>query len=277
MFIQTNIDELNELAKYFNTITNILISIYDDKQNLLCSYPNTMCDFCTEIRKNACLTLKCKENDKQAFEICRQTRKTYIYTCHMGLTEVATPIIYNNIIIGYMLFGQITDKTNSAVPYEFLQNVAEEMSLDVNNLTQGWKTVQCFTTEYIHSIAALLEMCANYIWLNSIISVRNEGISHNIDAFIQSNLNCQLSVDIFCEKFHISKSALFEIAKKNFGCSIMEYVQHCRVNKAKELLKKRNKTVTEIAECVGIPDLNYFVRFFKKHVGITPKQYQIHN
>lgn len=95
MIINTNKEKLTQLAMYFYNITKTLIAIYDANLNPICSYPNSMCEFCTEIRKSSNLKSKCLIHDKKAFEICKSTRKTHIYKCHMGLIEVATPIICN--------------------------------------------------------------------------------------------------------------------------------------------------------------------------------------
>jgi len=39
------------------------------------------------------------------------------------------------------------------------------------------------------------------------------------------------------------------------------------------LMKTTNKSVKEIAFEVGIGDPNYFTKIFKKHYGVTPKNY----
>jgi len=273
MFINANLSELQKLAKYFYNITKTLISIYDENQNFLCAYPDTMCEFCAEIRKEPLLSRKCRENDRAAFRICGKTRKTYIYHCHMGLIEVATPIIYNNIIMGYMLFGQITDQKNKQ---NLILEIKKQLPFHLNFEELSVKINQTHyrSREYIESISSLLEMCANYIWLNSIISIRNEGIAYSINTYINEHLQEDLSINSLCEKFNFGRSTLYEIFKKNFGCSITSHVQCCRIHKAKVLLKSHNLNITQVAEQVGIPDTNYFIRIFKKQTGQTPKNYQ---
>lgn len=253
MLIQTNKEKLEELAKYFHTITNTLICIYDKEEHLICSCPNTFCSFCTEVRQNPALDCKCREVTKAAFEICKTTRKTHIYHCHMGLVEVATPIIYNDILLGYMVFGQVSSSA--------------QMSRKAK--------VPLWSEEYIQAIAKLLEMCANYILLNSIISVRNEGLAFQIDLYLRENLTGDLSVPAICRQFGIGKSTLYEIFKSNFGCSLSERIQYYRNEAAKKLLKETSLSVSEISEAVGFHDSNYFIRFFKKQNGCTPKAYQL--
>lgn len=274
MYTNANKRELLQLARDFYNITRILISIYDDKGNLLCTYPETFCDFCREIRKIPELTEKCLLCDRSSFDVCRSTRQTYIYHCHMGLVEVATPIICNHVVIGYMLFGQITDSEDKSAILPKIESAVQSYPLSRKILTDSLATIPYYTGDSIRSIAKLLEMCANYIWLNHIISIRNEGVAYGIDLYMKEHIRDDLSAAAFCRHFHISKSTLYDICKKNFGCSISEYVSNYRNECARELLKEEGKRVSDVAEAVGVDDVNYFIRLFKKKNGVTPKAYQ---
>ena len=274
MLVHTNKGELEQLARYFYSITKTLISIYDAEMRPLTSYPDTMCEFCTAIRTAPPLHRQCICNDNHAFEVCKKTRKTYIYKCHMGLVEVATPIVYNHIIVGYMLFGQISEKRDKKEICKNVQSLPEEYGLDKETLCRTAEKIRTRSKDYIEAIAALVEMCANYIWLNNIIRVRNDGLAHNISRYIGEHLAEELSVPLLCQEFHIGRSKLYELAQSHFGCSISEYIRLVRLEKAKELLAELSLSVSQVSEAVGFKDVNYFIRFFKKHSGVTPKKYQ---
>ena len=274
MLFRANIPQLEKLAKNFYEITKTLVAIYDEKQQILCTYPKRLCGFCTEVRKNPDLSQKCIDCDQAAFSMCNKTRKTYIYRCHMGLIEVATPILCNNLIIGYMLFGQIAPDRDSRELQALCQQIAPQYHLDEEVLKAEIPKLKYRTTEYINAISSLLEMCANHIWLNSIISVHNEGLAYSIDFYIQQNLHEDLQIKSICETFNISRGTLYNIARKNFGCGITEYVALCRLSAAKKLLSGTDLRISEVAESIGFTDVNYFIRFFKKHTGLTPKKYR---
>jgi len=274
MLCRANVPRLEQLAKNFYQITHTLITIYDEKQNMICAWPEHLCGFCTEVRRAPALAEKCRQCDHSAFEVCSRTRKTYIYRCHMGLIEVATPILCNNVIIGYLLFGQIAPDQDPGELRELYRETAREHHLDIRLLDEELSKLQYRTTEYINAISDLLEMCANHIWLNSFISVHNEGLAHSIEAYIQQNLHTDLQVKTICELFSISRGTLYNLAKKNFGCGITEYVAQCRMSTAKRLLKRSDLRISEVAEQAGFADANYFIRFFKKSTGLTPKKYR---
>lgn len=275
MLINANKAELILLAKSFYNVSHTMLSIYDANNTFICSYPNKMCQFCREVRNSPELTKKCIECDLAALEKCSNTHSVYTYKCHMGLIEVAAPIIQNDMILGYMLFGQITDNKNRDTLLEGLEEKASLYNLDYEILSDGVQKIKYRSPDYIASISKIVEMCASYIWQNSIISIKNDTIAHIIDLFIRENISKKITIETLCGHFHVSRSSLYSISKKHFGCGISDYIALCRINIAKELLAKEDKSVGEISNILGMDNVSYFIRFFKKHTGITPKKYRM--
>ncbi len=272
--LKSNVPELERLAKNFYEITNTLITIYDENQNWLCAWPNEMSRFCDMVRTAPELAGACRSCDVLALETCRKTRKTQIYRCHMGLIEVATPIVCRERIIGYLLFGQILPENPPPDLEQNIRSRAAAFSLDAEALLQRLPELRTRSNAYIHAISELLEMCANHIWQTSIMSVDSQGLAARIDGYIRENLTHELALQEICGVFNISRGTLYNLSRKNFGCGITEYISHCRVSEAKRLLREADDAVSAVAEQVGIPDANYFTRFFKKHTGQTPLQYR---
>jgi len=54
------------------------------------------------------------------------------------------------------------------------------------------------------------------------------------------------------------------------GMSPGEYRNRLRIRRASELLKTGAYTVSEAAEQVGIGDIKYFGKLFKRYTGLTP-------
>lgn len=58
------------------------------------------------------------------------------------------------------------------------------------------------------------------------------------------------------------------------GETLINYLQHVRVKKARRLLRETDLTVNEIGRSVGFPNDNYFIKTFKKWSGQTPGAYR---
>ena len=55
---------------------------------------------------------------------------------------------------------------------------------------------------------------------------------------------------------------------------IGEYISLSRINEAKRLLRSTDIPVNQIAVMVGINDYNYFSKFFRIRVGMSPLKYR---
>lgn len=63
------------------------------------------------------------------------------------------------------------------------------------------------------------------------------------------------------------------IFKEATGHSVAQYLLGLRMERAKKLLHQRKYTVREVADLVGIGDIYYFSKLFKRAEGISPKRY----
>jgi AraC-like DNA-binding protein len=61
--------------------------------------------------------------------------------------------------------------------------------------------------------------------------------------------------------------------KQIFGSTIHSFVQKQRLEKAKNLLSKKNTSILEIAETIGYSNVSSFSLAFRQQFGITPSQF----
>lgn len=90
--------------------------------------------------------------------------------------------------------------------------------------------------------------------------------------YIQANLTEPLTVEAIASHFFISKYHLCHIFKPATGFGVMDYVIHCRILRARELLRN-GMQVQECGERVGFRNNEHFIRTFKKLTGTSPKKY----
>ncbi len=63
--------------------------------------------------------------------------------------------------------------------------------------------------------------------------------------------------------------------QKEMGVSLREYITGERMKAAKVLLEQGELRVSDVAERVGVHDVKYFSRLFKRAVGMTPGEYKL--
>jgi len=72
----------------------------------------------------------------------------------------------------------------------------------------------------------------------------------------------------------VSKYHFVRLFKVTYGTTPMEYVSKRRIERAQDLLRSTNLTVTEVCFAVGFSSLGSFSSRFKSVVGETPSNFQ---
>lgn len=90
--------------------------------------------------------------------------------------------------------------------------------------------------------------------------------------YIEEHLSETLSLERIAKHFSIDKYHMCHIFKTETKTTIYHFIQLKRIAMAKRLLAEGN-SLTEVCFDVGFNDYNHFITTFKKHCGMTPKQY----
>ncbi len=90
--------------------------------------------------------------------------------------------------------------------------------------------------------------------------------------YIQGNLTEPLTLDQISAKFFISKHYLCRIFKSATGFSVMEYIIHSRILRARQLLQE-GVSVQQAGELSGFSDNSHFIRTFGNLTGTSPGRY----
>ena len=93
-------------------------------------------------------------------------------------------------------------------------------------------------------------------------------------AHIETHFAEKITLDVLAKKSHLSKRHFTRIFQECIGRPPIDHLMHVRCQKAAELLKGTERTITDIAFDCGFSDSNYFTRCFRKTMELTPKQYR---
>ncbi|MCL6626552.1 MAG: AraC family transcriptional regulator [Alicyclobacillus shizuokensis] len=93
--------------------------------------------------------------------------------------------------------------------------------------------------------------------------------------WIEAEYASELELEDLAARVYLSAGHLSKRFKQETGMTVHEYIIRTRLAQAKDLLlNDLSLKVYEVGARVGYPDATYFNKLFKRHVGVTPKEYR---
>lgn len=132
-----------------------------------------------------------------------------------------------------------------------------------------------------NSALEIQKLLINFIQQLIIINVyvhkngRNEKIElvKKAKTYINCNYMRDISLKEVADNLHLSPCYFSRLFSELSDCTFQEYLIKARIGAAQKLLREEKLGLKEIAYEVGYKDVSYFIRVFKKVMGITPRQY----
>lgn len=81
-------------------------------------------------------------------------------------------------------------------------------------------------------------------------------------------------LELEIKKLGISQNYLIQLFREKYGLTPVKYLNRLRIEKSLDLLSNTSINIIDIALCSGFESLSTFYDFFKKQIGMTPKEYR---
>ena len=101
----------------------------------------------------------------------------------------------------------------------------------------------------------------------------SRSIAESID-YIESNLHLPLRIDEVAEHVNLSTGYFSVLFHKETGIAFSDYVMQRRIETARNMLRYSDYSSTEISEILAFSSQSYFIRCFRRAVGMTPAEYR---
>jgi YesN/AraC family two-component response regulator len=92
--------------------------------------------------------------------------------------------------------------------------------------------------------------------------------------YIRQNYDHKMSLDDIAQHVYLSRSYLSSLFREETGQTLFFYINQVRVEKSKLFLMDPSFSLAEAAALCGFEDQSYFTKVFRKHTGLSPKQYR---
>lgn len=134
--------------------------------------------------------------------------------------------------------------------------------------------------DHLESVAAISElhdvMCLDFCnRMNEIkkSKVLSKPIVLCLD-YIYTHLHYKILLEDLAQEAQLSPNYISALFKKEMGTTISAYVQDVKIDKACNLLRYSDYSLTDIANYLAFSSESHFIACFQKRVRMTPNQYR---
>lgn len=146
----------------------------------------------------------------------------------------------------------------------------DQQPLDVNDLAGGAQTLDDLQARFAARLTAVADAAAAQRGSNA------EKLVTTLHTLVEENLcDPNLSVAYLADRVNLSVNYLRNVYKEATGESLSGYITSAKLGLICHLLQTSDMTIQQVSDTLGFTTRNYFFTFFKKHTGMTPKQYRL--
>lgn len=203
-------------------------------------------------------------------------------------------------IFGVMLY--VSCQGDGAMLHmEYLQNGIKENSYCIRNFSMAESIIKkiiaitkkpegyfgekilCLTRElYIEIFNIVAPAKSRYSKKQASLRLRGEDtndIAETVEYYVNDNLQFPIRPSDICHHVGLSINYLNSVLKQQGRGSLGQIIIERKLSVASDLLSHTNRLIKDISSTVGIENVDYFCRIFKKHNGLSPSEFrkQRHN
>ncbi|WP_261300727.1 helix-turn-helix domain-containing protein [Paenibacillus andongensis] len=170
--------------------------------------------------------------------------------------------------MSYTVLTPNRDITSAALNWEHLQWLAEEVQTSgAKGKLYADSLVNLLTSHLLQTYSSIQKQPPT----SSSLTIREIG---KLIDYMNANLDRDISIAELSSFVHISPTHVNRMFKQVTGFTPYQYFLHLRIEKAKELMKRKQLVLSEVALLLGFANQSHFHRHFKKATGLTPREFE---
>jgi AraC family L-rhamnose operon regulatory protein RhaS len=156
-----------------------------------------------------------------------------------------------------------------------IEHCFEKIAEYVDN-TENPESAQTRLQLYVNEL--LLEVFEMLQKTNVQLNARLSSTRRSVEMFLHGlneHLDYPWTLEDMARHCNLGRSRFAHYCKRITNMTAAEYLTHCRIEKAKTLLRRKSdKTVLDVALDCGFESSQYFATVFRKKTGSTPSQFR---
>ena len=266
-----NKQEIVSVLEELNKITGFRVSLHDVDYCEIAAFPEDHTPYCRAVKQADTERKRCAECDRAACLMALEKKATHIYKCPFGLTEAVSPLYNFGTLTGFLMMGQVATDTSDI---RIAEAKLSSLVVSREETAERIGSIPIVNKDMVRSYVKIMTICAQYLTLSNAISTPKPTVAEMAKRYIGDNISKKFGISDICAHLGCSKSTLLTTFKKRYGITVNAYVTQLRLEKAKHLLTKGEKTINEIAADTGFTDQSYFSKVFSQKFGTPPSEYR---
>ena len=103
---------------------------------------------------------------------------------------------------------------------------------------------------------------------------RKEEIRKQFVGLVMQHYTRERSISFYAEQLNITPQHLCTTIKQITGFTASDIIARMVILDAKAQLKSTELTIQEISYSLNFPNVSFFGKYFKRHVGMSPQAYR---
>lgn len=99
-------------------------------------------------------------------------------------------------------------------------------------------------------------------------------LSKDFMDLVRTNFRSERQLRFYADRLCITPRYLSRVVKECSGYSAAEWIERYVILEARALLKSTDMTVQQISDSLNFPTQTFFGKYFKRRVGMSPKEYR---
>ena len=182
-------------------------------------------------------------------------------------------------------FGVKLGNRDSVIFIEDCHHLREEFTYIRSLLAQIQQNDRLSQPGYIYTNNALLMLIFGTV-STQIITERTSPLFHlppsvpptrkiaHFTTYLFNNIGKKLTLQSLCEAFHFTPQYIIRLFKKYLNTTPQKYINTIKILYAKEIMRRGDISVKEVAQIVGFERQHYFSKVFQSVAGCTPSEYK---
>ena len=274
--------EFSRFSTILTQLTGVPMSLHSPSSDLHITYGGEIKNpLCRLIRSTGIGAKRCTVCDSGHSRMSASRQRPLLYKCHAGFFDMIIPLFVRDVHVANLLSGQILTEPPSEAGFARMRKRLVWLSSDDTVLRAAYFSALYLPKEKVKQVMGLLEifavqLCESLRQIRELESRLERAELRKAKEYVSSSFSDpDLRLDDAAACAGLSPAHFSHVFKQGTGIPFTRYVQRVRLDEAKRLLTRSEKSISEICFACGFNSLANFIRVFRALEQMTPSRFKV--